>query len=182
MNSPRFRCSAAHAAALLLAAALLSFAPLARAAEPAPPESRADAGDFDLDDLEGNARSLGEFEGKVVIISFWATWCTPCLQELPFLDALYVEHGSDDLVVLAVSTDGPETTAQVRAISRRSDWSMPVLLDVDGSVMARLNPRGTQPFTIFVDRQGRIAHTHEGYVSGDEVSHAAVARALIAEE
>lgn len=146
-----------------------------------PPEQRAPMPDFALDDLEGDSVRLSDLTGKVVVISFWATWCGPCLQELPFLQAFFDAHGPDDLVVLAIATDGPETLAEVRSIVRRRRWTMPVLLDLDGATMAQLNPRGTQPFTLFVDRQGRLADTHEGYAAGDEASHEATIDALLAE-
>ena len=58
---------------------------------------------------------------------------------------------------------------------------MPILLDQEGAVKAALNPRGTQPFTLFVDRRGRVAHTHEGYTSGDEKTYDGYITALLAE-
>jgi peroxiredoxin len=165
-----------------LRTALLAFV-LATLALPAFAQDadRAPAPDFRVGTLDGSTATLGEHAGKVVVISFWATWCRPCLQELPHLQRLYAELGDEGLVVLAVSNDGPETQAQVRAIANRGGWTFPVLLDLDGAITSLLNPRGTNPYTIFVDRQGRIADTHEGYASGDEVQHEATIRALLAE-
>ncbi len=145
-----------------------------------PPEERTPVADFSLDNLDGDEVSLSDYQGTVVVISFWATWCGPCLQELPHMQALSDEHG-DDLVVLAITTDGPDTIAEVRNIVRRNRWTMPILLDQDGSVMAQLNPRGTQPFTMFIDRNGNLADSHEGFSSGDEVGHAETVATLIAE-
>lgn len=164
--------------AIALALSLVSAAP-ALALDP--PEARAPIASFELDTLDGDAVSVDDYAGKVVVISFWATWCEPCLQELPFMQAFYEEHGPDDLVVLAISTDGPDSVAAARNIVRRNRWTMPILHDADGTVMAQLNPRGVQPFTIFVDREGRVAHTHEGYAAGDEVEHEATVDALLAE-
>jgi cytochrome c-type biogenesis protein len=144
------------------------------------PEDRTPVADFSLDDLDGEEVSRSDFNGKVVVISFWATWCGPCLQELPHMQEIANEH-SDDVVVLAITTDGPDTMSEVRNIVRRNRWTMPILLDQDGSVMAQLNPRGTQPFTMFIDRSGNLAASHEGFSSGDEVGHAETVATLIAE-
>jgi thiol-disulfide isomerase/thioredoxin len=157
---------------------------LALAASPAlaipEPASRKAAPDFELKDLGGKRVKLSSLAGKVVIVNFWATWCGPCLQELPHLDKLQQAHGGD-LVVLAISTDGPDTLPQVRSVAKRQKWSMPVLLDQEGKVSGTLNPRGTNPYTVFVDRSGRIAERHEGYTAGDEKTYAEWAKALIAE-
>ena len=162
-----------------LACLTLLFAPSAHAVDS--PSERAPVPAFELDDLDGDEVTLADHQGKVVVISFWATWCGPCLQELPHLQVLYDEHGSDNLVVLAITTDGPDTIAEVRNVVRRNRWTMPVLLDQDGSVMAQLNPRGTQPFTMFIDRNGLLAHTHEGFSSGDEAAHGETIATLLTE-
>lgn len=144
------------------------------------PDNRTPVPDFSLDNLDGDEVSLSDLRGKVVVISFWATWCGPCLQELPHMQTI-ADENSEDVVVLAITTDGPDTLSEVRNVVRRNRWTMPILLDQDGSVMAQLNPRGTQPFTMFIDRNGNLAGSHEGYSSGDEVGHAESVATLIAE-
>ena len=173
-----FQSRSFRGAALALLAAIF-MASTVSAVEP--PESRTPVADFDLDNMDGDQVSLSDYAGKVVVISFWATWCGPCLQELPFMNGFYEEFGPDDFVVLAITTDGPDTIAEARNIVRRNRWTVPVLFDLDGSVMAQLNPRGTQPFTMFVDAQGRLAHAHEGFSSGDEVAHRETIQTLLAE-
>jgi thiol-disulfide isomerase/thioredoxin len=136
--------------------------------------------DFELEDLKGNYVKLSQYKGKVVVVNFWATWCGPCKQELPHLDRIYKENKKDGLVVLAISTDSPQTQAQVATLARR--WSVLTLLDPDGTVVDQLNPRGVAPYTIFVDHKGRMASDHDGYHVGDEVEMEKTIKALLKEK
>lgn len=154
----------------------------ASAADLTPPAERSAVADFTLKDIKGNRVKLSDFKGKVVVINFWATWCGPCKQELPFLDQYQKELKDKGLEVLAISIDSPQTLSEVRVLAKRKRWKMSVLLDQDGSTLAALNPRGTPPFTIGVDRQGRAAFQHDGYASGDEVEMKKHIDALIAEQ
>lgn len=127
------------------------------------------ATDFTLRDLEGQGVSLGRHMSRrdVVVIDFWATWCRPCLVEMPFLQEMYARHRDDGLVVLAVSMDGPESESQVRPTVRRYGFTFPILLDRDTRVVGLYNPRRAAPMSILIGRDGRVAWTHEGFVSGD---------------
>jgi peroxiredoxin len=148
-----------------------------------PAEGRKAAPDFELKDLGGKRVKLSNLNssGKVVLIEFWATWCVPCIAALPHLDKLQREFSDKGLTVLAISTDGPQTQAQVRSLVKREKLTMPVLLDPDGKVFASLNPRGTNPFTLIIDRNGRIAESHEGYNPGDELKYREWVERLLAE-
>ena len=165
-----------------LVAALLVGLGSARAlaASPAPAE-RPPAPSLSLRSLEGKPVKLSDYSGQVVVVSLWATWCAPCKQELRHLDQMYKELKGKGLVVLAVATDGPETRSDVRSAARRGRWKVPVLIDHAGAAMAKLNPRGTIPYSLFIDRQGRVAHRHEGYSPGDEKTYAPLIDKLLAE-
>lgn len=146
------------------------------------PGGRQQAPDFELKDLAGKRVRLSNLAGKTVIINFWATWCGPCLLELPHLDKIGKDLADKGLVVLAISTDGPQTLAQVRSLVKREKYAFNVLLDPEGKVFALLNPRGTNPFTLIVDKAGRIAESHEGYNPGDEAKYREWAQRLVAED
>ena len=135
----------------------------------------------ELKDLNGKPVKIHEMKGQVVVVSFWATWCVPCLQELGFLQKYYEKYQKDGLTVLAISTDGPETRSRVRSVARRKGWSLPVLLDEAGTAVSNLNPRGSTPYTLFIDRQGRLANAHEGYKAGDEEGYEKLIQKLVAE-
>ena len=148
----------------------------------APVESRNQASNFELKDLRGNIVNLSDYRGKVLSVNFWASWCEPCKQELTFFDGFISEYGDQGFAVLAVAADAPETVSKVRTIARRKRWQMPVLLDTEGTVSAIHNPRGAMPFTLLIDRAGRVALAHEGFTSGDEVMYKPLIQQLLAEK
>ncbi len=138
--------------------------------------------EFELQDLKGKSRKLSEFKGKVTVVSFWASWCEPCKQELGFMKKFRKTYGEQGFEVLAVATDAPETRSKVRTIVKRKKWKNPILMDTEGAVSALLNPRGSMPYAMFIDRQGRLAYAHEAYASGDEVAYEEAIKALLAEK
>jgi peroxiredoxin len=142
---------------------------------------RSEVPDFTLQTLNGDRISLSDLEGEIVVISFWATWCVPCLEELPYIEAFQREYGEQGVEVLAISTDGPETMSQVRSVVRRNRWTMNILLDQDSAVSSLLNPHNATPYTMIVDRQGRLAYDHEGYTAGVEVEYREQLERILAE-
>jgi thiol-disulfide isomerase/thioredoxin len=106
-----------------------------------------------LTDLEGRARALGDFRGQVVFLNFWATWCGPCRQEMPALEALYRAYRDRGFVVLGVNFKA--TTREVRAFWDDFRLSFPALLDTDAKVSEAFRVRGL-PVSFMLDRQGRI--------------------------
>ncbi len=132
------------------------------------PTAGAAASDFTLRDVDGKDVRLSDYAGKVVLIDFWATWCTPCQAELPHLQELYDQYKDKGFVVLAVSMDGPETLANVAPFARQNNLTFPMLLDEDTKVVAVYNPKRTAPLSVLVDRKGRIARARAGFNAGDE--------------
>ena len=145
------------------------------------PKDRAKVTDFALKNLKGKMVKLSDQKGKVVVGTFWATWCAPCIQELPHLNKFYKKYKNDGLSILAINIDGPDTFAKAKTIIKRKRLKLPILLDPEGEVTAILNPRGTNPYTLFIDRHGRLAADHEGFAKGDEVKALAKITKLLAE-
>ncbi|MDX9722380.1 MAG: TlpA disulfide reductase family protein [Myxococcota bacterium] len=164
--------------------ALTTVLALAFVSIPAPSgaQDRAAAPAFTLPKLKGGKAKLSDYKDKVVVLSFWATWCAPCLQELPLLDALAKKYEDQGLVVLAIDVDASDTAGSVRSTVKRLGLEMPVLLDVDSAVLASYNPQGSCPFTVFIDREGRLHSTHDGFSAGDEAAHEKTILQLLAED
>lgn len=129
----------------------------------------ASAQDFTARDVDGNTFRLSDHIGKeVVLIDFWATWCQPCLAEMPHLQKMYDAYKSKGFLVVAVSMDGPESIADVPAFAKRNQMGFTVLLDEDSSIASIYNPRKSAPLSAIIDKSGRITAVREGYNAGDE--------------
>jgi thiol-disulfide isomerase/thioredoxin len=113
---------------------------------------------FELPDLEGNMVSIADFEGKFVLINFWATWCTYCDQEMPDLQALQDKYG-DDLVVLLVNVQ--EGEEEIRTYLEKNNLTMLTVLDKKGETAGMYNVTG-MPSSYFVTPDQRVI----GYVAG----------------
>jgi peroxiredoxin len=168
------------AAALLVAAALSCGGGGAGGAAAGSAPAPGGAPDFALRDLGGRTVRLSDHRGQVVLINFWATWCVPCAAELPQLERLYQRYRDQGFVVLAISMDGPESSANVDPHARRYGLSFPVLLDEETRVVGVYNPKRTAPFTVMIGRDGAIAGRREGYHPGDEKQIESDIQALLA--
>lgn len=128
----------------------------------------AEASPFSLRDINGEKVSLSDYKGKVVLMSFWATWCGPCKEEMPHLQKLYTAKKDEGFVVLSISTDDARSASKVKPWIKKNQYDFPVLLDKESSVIAQYNPSKTLPYTVVVDQKGEIAKVHAGYNPGDE--------------
>ncbi len=114
------------------------------------------APDFRLQAPDGRFFSLSDFRGKVVMVHFWATWCPPCVDELPTLARLYPQFSGKDFEMLAVSVDEGGANA-VTSFMRQNNLDVPVLLDSDRSI-AGLYGTYKFPETYIIDRQGVVRY------------------------
>ncbi len=118
---------------------------------------------FQLPDLSGQLVSLGDLRGNPVLVNFWASWCGPCVYEMPYIQEVYNRWSDRGLVVLAISIG--ESPSQVREFMESNHLSFPVLLDGDGAVAEQYNIRGI-PTTVFVDKEGIIRAMRVGAFPG----------------
>ena len=124
------------------------------------PEVGHPAPDFTLRNLQGNLEGLANHKDKVIILNFWATWCAPCLEEMPAFEKLYRRYRSRGLTVLAVSLDKGDFS-KVQDFVDSNNLTFPVLMDSDG-VAEKLYPSFTIPFTYVIDKDGRVAARVDG--------------------
>ncbi len=103
-----------------------------------------------------------------VAILFWATWCVPCTQELPFYQTLYTRHQAQDFHVVAIAMDAASTITRVGPAARRLGITYDVVTDLDTRVTSQLNPRRSAPFSIWVNRDGRITWEREGFSPAEQ--------------
>ena len=115
---------------------------------------------FTLRNLRGNLEGLDDHAGKVIVVNFWATWCAPCVKEMPSFETLYRRFRSQGLTVLAVSLD-KDGSSKVQDYVDKFKLSFPVLLDTEG-IAEKLYPSFTIPFTYVIDKQGRVAARIDG--------------------
>jgi thiol-disulfide isomerase/thioredoxin len=116
------------------------------------------ARNFVLYDLSGKPVSLKDYAGKPVVVNFWATWCPPCLLEMPWFEQLANRYSGTGLTVLGLSTDIEGQTAspsQVVATVKRLRVTYPILL-YDGSLKATYGPVYLLPETFYINRKGMI--------------------------
>ncbi|MCP4040565.1 MAG: TlpA family protein disulfide reductase [Gammaproteobacteria bacterium] len=114
------------------------------------------ASNFYLRDLDGELIRLSDFQGKVVLLNFWATWCTSCLKEMPSMQRLYQAYRDKGLEIVAVSVD-TASAAKVRAYTEKLGLTFPILHDRD-NLINRLYSNPGVPSSYLIDPQGKVAY------------------------
>ncbi len=128
--------------------------------QPPPRPAIFPAPDFTLPALSGETLRLSDFRGKVVLLNFWATWCVPCRQEMPTIEALYQRYKDRGLEVVAVNLD-KRSTADVEAFVKEVQVTFRVVLDPEWTIMQAYRVRGL-PTTFLIDRAGNIVAREMG--------------------
>ncbi len=125
--------------------------------------------DLALPQVGGGERRLSEFRGRPVLINWWATWCPPCVNEMPLLDAFAKRQGARGIAVVGIALDDP---AQVAEFLQRVPVAYPNLLEEPGpgdSSVRMGNTRSVLPFSILADAEGRVVATHMGSFDEDSL-------------
>ncbi|MEP7147180.1 MAG: TlpA disulfide reductase family protein [bacterium] len=124
--------------------------------------------DFTLSDLDNNEITLSKLlEKGPVMVSFWATWCTPCKEELKRLQPLYEKYKDQGFTYLAVNQDNQKSIAKVKSFINANSYSFPVVLDAEKSIFEAYSGIG-MPYSLIIDKNKKIVAKHLGYVTGDD--------------
>lgn len=125
--------------------------------------------DFSHQDINGNAVSAADFDDKVLLVNFWATWCAPCVEEMPMLSELQAEWSSRGLQVIGIALDDPGRAA---GFAKDMGLAYPVLFggaDVVITGKRYGNDTGMLPFSVLIDRKGAIRWTHLGALDFEDL-------------
>jgi cytochrome c biogenesis protein CcmG, thiol:disulfide interchange protein DsbE len=138
------------------------------------PELNRAAPDFSLPSLAGESISLADYQGQVVLLNFWGTWCEPCKRELPALEQAHQRYGDQGLAVIGVNLTDDELAqgrdeAIIQAFLDQFGVTYPTALDIEGDVTNayRVFPL---PTSFFIDGEGRIRYVHIGELTFDDVT------------
>ncbi len=136
------------------------------------------APDFTLVDQFGNSHTLSEYKGKTVFLNFWATWCGPCRMEMPYIQKVYEEYGSNggDVIILGVANPKTEecpnnsdvSQEEVEHFLSENGYTYPVVMDLDGSIFATYGIQAF-PTTFMIDKNGNVYGYAPGSLSEDMV-------------
>ena len=119
------------------------------------------APDFQLVNIEGNNVKLSSFKGKPVMLNFWATWCGPCMEEMPFMQQIYKTWSSKGLVFLSMNTGEPVSKVKGFAQRYSDNYTFPILCDTKGEVARRYSIKFL-PMTFLIDRDGILLKISPG--------------------
>ncbi len=136
------------------------------------------APNFTLKSLNGKNLKLSEMAGNVILVNFWASWCGPCLQEMPLLNNIHKKYEPLGFTVLGVNVEENSDNARAFLADRGVDF--PVLLD-NKNLVSKLYDVVVMPTTVLVDRDGNMRFLHQGYKSGDEAQYRKMVKKLLRE-
>lgn len=126
----------------------------ALAGVPAPANVEYPAPELELSDLQGEIHSLAEYQGKVILVNLWATWCPPCKQEMPDLLAYYEAHKTEGFIIIAINDGDP--TDEVVAFVQEYGLTFPVWLDPTYIATEKAFRAPGLPSTYVIDRDGIV--------------------------
>lgn len=123
------------------------------------------APDFELKDINGKKVALSEFKGKVIVLAFWATYCSPCREEMISLNNLYISLKDKGFIVLAISLDASER--RVRSFISEKRITLPVFMDLDKKASRDKYAVRGLPTSFLIDKKGVIVEILKGETEWD---------------
>ena len=127
--------------------------------------------EFAVMDLDGKLRNIKEWDGKLILLNFWATWCPPCIKEIPIFIELQKAYGDQNFQIIGIAIDNKEAVSE---FAEQMGINYPSLLaEVDGIGLVKRfgNGIGALPYTVIINREGEISDTIRGELSKLEVEN-----------
>jgi len=121
-----------------------------------------------LPDLQGKSHQLSQWRGRPLVVNFWATWCAPCVREMPALQSLSEQHGGVQFIGIGI-----DSADNIRAFLEKVPVSYPILVVETGGVdmLRRLgNAQGGLPYTMILNEEGRVKHQILGEIEADDLT------------
>jgi thiol-disulfide isomerase/thioredoxin len=122
-----------------------------------------------INDPEGKPQSLKQFENKIIVLNFWATWCEPCREEMPELSNFYAENSSKNVVVIGIAIDEAKA---VKSYLKKTKVMYPILVDEDKGIILSKNlgnNQGILPYTVIINSKGSVQKTIFGRIHKDQL-------------
>lgn len=137
------------------------------------------APDFTLKSTQGSNLRLSEHRGEVILLNFWASYCGPCRQEMPQLDALQKRYNKLGFTVIGVNVEGSSDLAN--KVLKDIPVTFPILLDDANHTVSASYKQQAMPMTVLIDRDGNMRYLHNGYKPGYEQDYEQQIKELIRE-
>lgn len=131
-----------------------------------------------LPGIDGQPVKLSDYRGQVVMLNFWASWCKPCREEMPLLDALQRRYSAIGFTVVGVNVDQNSTNG--KKMLKNSPVGFPVVFDKENTTLEQYGVEA-MPSTYMIDRKGNIRYVHRGYKRGDDAKYNNYIRKLLRE-
>lgn len=154
-SNNRLRRTVTQITAVMLLLGALSACARAAAQSPAPTPTAARVVDFKVKDLQGQEVQLSSLRGQVTLVNFWATWCSPCREEMPVLEAFYQAHRQEGFTLVAVNVS--DDAGDAADFIAENGYTFTVWSDPVGKTLIDLGLRGL-PASILLDAEGRLQH------------------------
>lgn len=121
---------------------------------------------------DGKSAKTEDWRGKVLVVNFWASWCPPCVEEMPALDKIAQEYAARNVLIVGIGIDSP---SNIRQFLEKTPVSYPIMIGgLDGSALAKQmgNTQGALPYTVIINAKGKSVFTKLGKISEEELKKA----------
>ena len=121
---------------------------------------------------DGKSANTEDWRGKVLVVNFWASWCPPCVEEMPTLDKIAQEYAAKNVLIVGIGIDSP---SNIRQFLEKTPVSYPIMIGgLEGSALAKEmgNAQGALPYTVIINAKGKSVYTKLGKISEEELKKA----------